>query len=122
MKQQDGAARESEVAHQVQRYEHAVALVLRMRPAHERTAPMTDAEHQLAMQIAANVTAYEAGLREQRVPERSVTPDKGPPAQEAVPAGPATRARPARKMPRAKAARARRRESPARAAHRAAQG
>lgn len=122
MRDHDGTTRESEVANKVQRYEHALELVLRQRPALERTAPITDAEHQLAMQVAENVSAYELGLRERRVPEKAVTPDKGSPAPEAAPAGSAARHPAARKRPRRKAPRAAPQESPARAAQKAARG
>lgn len=80
-------------------YERALCQVLRRRPPGERDAPMTDAEHQLAAQLAEAVTAYELGLRERRAPPpRAPTPDKGPPAQVAVPAGRgAPRQKPGRK-------------------------
>ena len=55
-----------EIDRRVQRYMHALEHVLRLRPRATRTEPLTDAEHQLARQIAESATAYEAALRERQ--------------------------------------------------------
>lgn len=97
------------IAMKVYRYERALGLVLERRPVDQRTAPITDDEHRLAVQIAENVAAYELGLRERHVPERvvperrPVTPDKEAPAPEEAPAGSGSRRRATRRSTRRKA-------------------
>ncbi len=61
---------DDEIARRVHRYERALIGILQQRREEERTAPITNEEHLLAMQVAENVTAYERGLRAPPLPAR----------------------------------------------------